>query len=126
TLYQQELERPGLRAAYAARPLALANLYLDLAAPEFLQARKKLALPLGAYVAGGQRTVAQVFCETIQTPDGRTRQVCRTLQVPNLDYFMALSDRKYEQVRDHLDTMKERVMEAYAVLLREVDTANRG
>jgi hypothetical protein len=45
--------------------------------------------------------------------------------VPNLDYFMGLSDRKYGQIRDHLDAMKESVLEAYDVLLAEVGTPNR-
>lgn len=125
TLYRQELEQENLRADYAGRPLQVANLYLDLAALELLQARQKLALPLSEYYAGGQRTEVQVFCETIATPDGRTRQVCRSLQVPSLDYFMGLSDRKYDQIRDHLDAMKAAVLEAYDVLLPQVETQDR-
>lgn len=124
-LYRQELGRPGARREYADRPLSLANLYLDLAALEFVQARRKLALPLAEYVVGGQRRETQTYCETIPTSDGRTRQVCRNIQVPNLDYFMALSDRKYGQIRDHLDAMKAAVLEAYDILLPEVGTPHR-
>jgi hypothetical protein len=124
-LYRQELERPGLRASYQGRPLSLANLYLDLAALEFLQARKKLALPLSEYVVGGPRTEMQTYCETIPTSDGRGRQVCRTLEVPSLGYFLSLSDRKYELIRDHLDAMQDAVLTAWAVLLPEVETQNR-
>jgi hypothetical protein len=124
-IYRLELDEPDSRGAYAGRPLSVANLYLDLAALEFLQAREKLALPLSEYVEGGQRTSTQTYCETIQTPDGRGRQVCRTMQVPNMDYFMSLSDRKYKEIRYHLDAMKDAVLEAYKVLLPEVDTRNR-
>jgi hypothetical protein len=42
-----------------------------------------------------------------------------------MDYFMGLSDRKYEQIRDHLDAMEDAVLDAYAVLLGEVETQNR-
>ncbi len=124
-LYRAELERPGVGAAYEGRGLALANLYLDLAALEFLQAKQKMALPLTDYQQGGPRTVTQMYCETIQGPDGRARQVCRSMQVPNLDYFMSMSDRKYGETRLHLDAMKSAVLEAHAVLLREVLTPNR-
>lgn len=124
-LYQHELERPGVRAFYQGRDLSLANLYLDMAALEFLQARKMMALPLSAYVVGGQRTVTETQCQTLQTPDGRGRQVCRSIQVPNLDYFMSLSDRKYRETRRHLDAMKAAVLDAHAVLLGEVETQNR-
>ena len=124
-LYQHELERPGVRAFYQGRGLSLANLYLDMAALEFLQAREKMALPLSAYVVGGQRTVTETQCQTLQTPDGRGRQVCRSIQVPNLDYFMSMSDRKYKETRRHLDAMKAAVLEAHAVLLGEVETRNR-
>lgn len=124
-LYRRELEQPDIRAAYSGRTLSLANLYLDLAALEFMQAGKKLALPLNAFVEGGPRTITQMQCEMIQMPDGRVRQVCRTLQVPNMDYFMALSDRKYWEAREHLDAMKDAVFDAYNLLLGEVETPNR-
>ncbi len=124
-LYRHELEQPGIRAAYEGRALSLANLYLDLAALEFLQAKEKLALPITEYVQGGPRTVTETQCQTIQAPDGRGRQVCRSMQVPNMDYFMGLSDRKYDQIHDHLDAMQDAVLEAYAVLLGEVETPNR-
>ncbi|MES2604695.1 MAG: tetratricopeptide repeat protein [Pseudomonadota bacterium] len=124
-LYRHELERPTDRAEYQRSPLSMANLYLDLAAIEFLLASKKLALPLSAYVTGGQRTITQMYCETIATPDGRGRQVCRNIQMPNLDYFMSLTDRKYEQIWDHLDAMEEAVLEAYKVLLPAVETERR-
>jgi len=123
-LYRKELEQPRVRAAYRDRALSQANLYLDFAALEFLQARKTLAMPLTT-LEGGQRTIAQLQCEMIQTPDGRVRQVCRNVQVPNMDYFMALSDRKYWDARHHMDTMKEAVFAAYNLLLGEVETQNR-
>jgi tetratricopeptide (TPR) repeat protein len=122
-LYRHELERPGVRASYGS--LSLANLYLDLAALEFLLAREKLALPITEYTTGGTRRTTEVLCQTVHTPDGRTREVCRSLEVPNLEYFMGLSDRKYDQIRDHLDAMKASVLEAYDVLLAEVATPNR-
>jgi tetratricopeptide (TPR) repeat protein len=124
-LYQQELERPDLRASYQGRPLFVANLYLDLAAIEFMQAKKRLAMPLSSFVEGGQRTLTQMYCETIPTPDGRGRQVCRNIQVPNMDYFMSLSDKKFRDTQYHLDAMQDSVLEAYKVLLAEVDTQNR-
>ncbi|MES2627178.1 MAG: tetratricopeptide repeat protein [Pseudomonadota bacterium] len=124
-LYRLELERPGIRAAYQNNALFLANLYLDLAALEFLQARKKLELPLSAYVEGGQRTVTEMYCETIPMPGGRERQVCRSMQVPNMDYFMSLSNKKYSTTWEHLNAMQDAVLEAYAVLLPEVATEHR-
>jgi hypothetical protein len=124
-LYWQELERPDLRASYKGRVLFVANLYLDVAAIEFMQAKKRLALPLGAYVEGGQRTITQMYCETFPTADGRGRQVCRSMQVPNMDYFMSLSDKKFRDTRRHLEAMQDAVLEAYAVLLGEVETQNR-
>lgn len=123
SLYRHELEQPGARSSYD--PLSLANLYLDLAALEFLQAKEKLALPLSEYTTGGSRTTTEMYCQVIYGADGRPREVCRSVQVPNLDYFMGLSDRKYDQIRDHLDAMKESVLEAYDVLLGEVGTPNR-
>lgn len=124
-LYRRELDQPSLRADYQGKPLWLANLYLDLAAIEFLQAKKKLALPLDAYKDAGPRKITETYCETIPTPDGRGRQVCRNMQVPNLDYFMSLSDKKYAATWEHLDAMQDAVLEAYSVLLPEVDTTNR-
>lgn len=123
-LYRHELEQPELRAAYDT--MSLSNLYLDLAAFEFLQAKEKLALPLSEYTTGGSRTTTEMYCQTIYGPDGRPRDVCRSVQVPNLEYFMGLSDRKYDQIRDHLDAMKESVLQAYDVLLGEVTTPNQG
>jgi hypothetical protein len=122
-LYRHELDEPNLRAAYDT--LSLSNLYLDLAALEFLQAKQKLALPLSEYTTGGSRTTTETYCQTIYTADGRAREVCRSLQVPNLEYFMGLSDRKYDQIRDHLDAMRESVLQAYDVLLGEVATPNQ-
>lgn len=124
-LYQRELADAEILAAYQQSPLSLANLYLDLAALEFLQARKKIELPLGAYMNGGQRTVTETYCETIQTADGRTRQVCRNLQVPNIDYYLSLTDRKYAAAWDHLQPMQDAVLKAWATLLPEVQTSNR-
>jgi tetratricopeptide (TPR) repeat protein len=123
SLYRRELDQPDIRAAYDT--ISISNLYLDLAALEFLQAKEKLALPLSEYSTGGSRTTTQMYCQTIYGPDGRAREVCRSVQVPNLEYFMGLSDRKYDQIRDHLDAMKESVLQAYEVLLREVGTPNR-
>lgn len=122
-LYRRELDQPDIRAAYDT--ISVYNLYLDLAALEFLQAKEKLALPLSEYSTGVSRTTTQMYCQTIYGPDGRVREVCRSVQVPNLEYFMGLSDRKYDQIRDHLDAMKESVLQAYEVLLGEVGTANR-
>ncbi len=122
-LYRRELDQPDVRASYDT--ISLSNLYLDLAALEFLQAKEKLALPLSEYTTGGSRTTTEMYCQVIYGPDGRAREVCRSVQVPNLEYFMGLSDRKYDQIRDHLDAMKESVLQAYEVLLGEVGTANR-
>jgi hypothetical protein len=47
------------------------------------------------------------------------------MQVPNMDYFMSLSDRKYREVQRHLDATQDAVLEAYAVLRNEVETPNR-
>jgi len=124
-LYREELGQADIGILYKGKALSLANLYLDLAALEFLQARKKLALPLSAYVEGGQRQTNEMFCETLPTADGRGRQVCRNIQVPNMDYFMALSDRKYAATWEHLEAMQEAVLEAWEVLLPEVETQNR-
>jgi tetratricopeptide (TPR) repeat protein len=124
-LYRQELELPGVRASYQGKGLFVGNLYLDLAAIEFMQAKKMLALPLSSYVEGGQRTITQMYCETIPTPDGRGRQVCRNILVPNMDYFMSLSDKKFRDTRRHLDAMQDAVLAAYDVLMGEVDTQNR-
>jgi tetratricopeptide (TPR) repeat protein len=124
-LYRHELEQPGLRAAYQGKGLWLANLYLDLAAVEFMQAKKKLALPLSAFKDVTERNVTETYCETIVSPDGRSRQVCRNLTVPNMDYFMSLTDKKYRATWEHLDAMQDAVLEAYKILLPEVDTANR-
>lgn len=124
-LYREELEQPEIRAAYEGKALSLANLYLDLAALEFLQAKKQLALPLSSYGTGGQRTTTEMFCETLPTADGRGRQVCRNIQVPDMNYFMSLSDRKYGATWDHLNAMQDAVLEAWAVLLPEVETHNR-
>jgi tetratricopeptide (TPR) repeat protein len=76
-LYRHELEQPGVVTAYS--PLSFANLYLDLAALEFLQARQKLALPLAEYTMGGPRTATETYCQTISGPDGRPRDVCRSI-----------------------------------------------
>jgi len=124
-LYRKELEQPDLRAAYQGKALSLANVYLDLAALEFLQAKKQLELPLSSFGVNGQRSVTEMFCETMPTADGRGRQVCRNLQVPNLDYFMSLSNRRYAATWDHLNPMQEAVLEAWEVLLPEVETHNR-
>jgi tetratricopeptide (TPR) repeat protein len=124
-LYRQQLAQPDLRAAYQGRALSLANVYLDLAALEFLQAKQQLELPLSSFGVNGQRTVSEMFCESIPTPDGRMRQVCRNVQVPNMDYFMSLSDRRYGATWDHLNAMEDAVLEAWKVLLPEVETQNR-
>lgn len=124
-LYDNEIGKLEASATYQGRNIHLATLYLDLAAVEFTQAKAKYAMPITEFGMGGQSSISTVNCIAFTGRDGRTVQSCTSVEVPNPSYYMEPSNKKNMQIRQHLDEMKNDVLEAYRTLQNEPEGTNQ-
>jgi tetratricopeptide (TPR) repeat protein len=119
-LYNSEIEHIEGLESYAGRQVHLATLYLDLAATELGEAKRKYEMPLTAFqtpVAGEQRTTTQQSCVTGTDRNGRVVQACtQPMEVPNINYYLTPNLKKSSEIRAHLAGVENTVLQAYRSL----------
>ena len=118
-LYSNEIGKLEASATYQGKNIHLATLYLDIAAVEFNQAKAKYEMPITEFELGGQSSISTVNCITFAGRDGRPVQSCTSVEMPNPSYYMEPSNRKNMQIRQHLDAVKDDVLQAYRTLQNE-------
>lgn len=122
-LYDNEITQIEAMAPYAGRSTHLAALYLDLAATELGEAKRKYDMPISEFQtpgAGEQRTTTQQTCFTAVDRSGRTVQACTTpVEVPNINYYLQPNVQKATEIRKHLAAVENRVMQAFRTLQDE-------
>jgi tetratricopeptide (TPR) repeat protein len=126
-LYNSEIARIQATENYAGRNVHLATLYLDLAATELSEAKRKYEMPLTAFqtpAAGEQRTTTQQSCVTGVDRSGRVVQACtQPMEVPNINYYLAPNQQKSTEIRVHLAAIENTVLQAYRALQDEPSDA---
>jgi hypothetical protein len=119
-LYDNEISQLEATAPYTGRGTHLAALYLDLAATELSEAKRKYEMPLSEFQtpgAGDQRTTTQQTCFTAIDRNGRTVQSCTDpVEVPNINFYLQPNVRKSTEIRQHLGEVENRVMQAFRTL----------
>ncbi len=127
-LYDNELSQLEATAPYTGRGTHLAALYLDLAATELSEAKRKYNLPISEFQtpgAGEQRSTTQQQCFTAVDRTGRTVQACTApVEVPNINYYLQPNVQKHTEIRTHLAGVENRVMQAFRTL--QSDPAEEG
>lgn len=119
-LYDNELSQLEATAPYTDRGTHLAALYLDLAATELSEAKRKYNLPISEFQtpgAGEQRTTTQQQCFTAVDRTGRTVQACTNpVEMPNINYYLQPNAQKHTEIRRHLAAVENRVMQAFRIV----------
>jgi hypothetical protein len=119
-LYNSEIAHIEAMDSYAGRNVHLATLYLDLAATELSEAKRKYEMPLTAFqtpVAGEQRTTTQQNCISGYDRNGRLIQACtQPMEVPNINYYLTPNVQKSGEIRAHLAAVENTVLQAYRAL----------
>jgi len=96
--------------------LQLASLYLGEARAKLGLAREILERPLSDYSTGASDTITTQRCYAVRLPDGTYRQVCETVEMPNLDFYIDPSNRKYQDVSRNLVDTRKAITQAYEEL----------
>jgi hypothetical protein len=122
-LYENEIVAIVAAAPYASKNIQLGNLYLALAEIELVQAKSTFSKPLTAFDSGQQRSVSKLECQILRMPNGASSQVCTNVEVPNMEYYLAPNRAKNREILNHLEKMKEVVLEAYNVVQTESPTS---
>jgi hypothetical protein len=127
-LYDNEIAQLEGVAPYEGRSTHLAALYLDVAATELSEAKRKYDMPLSEFQtpgAGEQRTTTQQTCMTGVDRSGRVVQACTApMEVPNINYYLQPNVQKSNEIRKHLAAVENRVMQAFRTLRDEPATAD--
>ncbi len=122
-LYDNEAELLEASAPYDGKGAHLAMLYLDLAAVELMEAKRKYEMPISEFQtpgAGEQRTVVTQQCFAVQDRSGRAVTVCnQPVELPNINYYLAPNSVKNSEIRGHLAEVENKVLLAFNTLQDE-------
>jgi hypothetical protein len=129
-LYNNEIKHIETVEDYTGRSTHLAALYLELAATELGEAKRKYEMPLSAFhtpVAGEQRSTTQQSCVSGYDRNGRLVQACtQPMEVPNINYYLTPNVQKNNEIRTHLAAVENTVLQAYRALQDDPANAMNG
>ena len=75
--------------------------------------------PLTDYMMGQPRSTTTTRCYLVRLPNGRSTQVCETVEVPNLDYYIDPSQRQYQEISRNLNDIRGAISYAFEIVQTE-------
>lgn len=124
-LYDTELELVEAMDDYEGKSLHMAALHLGEARAMLVLAAQTYARPLTDYQTSGRETITTQTCRNVRMADGRIIQVCETIEVPNIDYYLDPSLRKNQEIGQYLEDIRENITLAYDALQDDGDVETR-
>ena len=115
-MFRNEIEQLQGTSDYPDKNYHLAALYLSEAKAKLNMARAVMAQPLSDFRTGGSASTTQVVCRTIRLPNGRMEQICETVEVPNLDFYLDPSNLKNQSIHRNLLDSRKDIVSAYEIL----------
>lgn len=103
----------------------LASLHLGEARAKLALAEQVLEQPLGDFRTTGQQTITTQRCRPMRLPDGRMTQICETVEVPNIDYYLDPSVRKNQEISQNLLDIRRAILDAFDELQKDGDIGQR-
>lgn len=124
-LYRHEIEQAQRLDEAQRNPLQLATLYLDLAKTELMEANQLWERPIVDFDPSGSPSQTQMRCFAVRLADGRVQQICESVEVPNINYYLEPNQRKSVGIYRYLESIQAAVMDAYTVLQDDEQPSDR-
>lgn len=122
-LFKDEISLLESTEEIAGKNIQLASMYLGRAEIDLWLADRTNSMALNEFQTGNtQRTITTTQCHMVRARDGSLVQICNTVEMPDLNYYLEPAAMKSMEVRNILDDMKGSVLEAYRVLQTETAT----
>lgn len=117
-LYETELSRIEQTGTTHVSDFAIASLELGEAYARLALARNVIKKPISEYRSiTSEATMARTPCQsTDRGPRGGRSQACMAAARPNLDYYRVPQDKKDQEVRRHLETLRLTILDAAKTL----------
>ncbi|MDG2175077.1 MAG: tetratricopeptide repeat protein [Gammaproteobacteria bacterium] len=118
-LYSNEIRQLESLDDYEGKDLNLATLYLGEARSNIALAMNILEKPLSDYSTGQQRTTMTQKCRLVRLANGTVTQICETVEVPNMQYYLDPSIRKNQEISMTLATIRRAITNTFDMLKEE-------
>jgi len=118
-LYKYERSQLIALEPYPEQKIQVASLYLGVAAAELSAAHVVNARSIRDFGVEGRSSTTTMQCQMVRLANGQVGQICSMVEIPNLDYYVNPSNRKNQELRQHLNAMKENIVNAFDALNQE-------
>jgi len=118
-LYKNEIRQTEKLANYDGKNFHLAFLYLGEARAKMSVTKEIIERPLTDYMMGQPQSTTTTRCYLVRLPNGRATQVCETVEVPNLDYYIDPSQRQYQEISRNLNDIRGAISDAFDIVQTE-------
>jgi tetratricopeptide (TPR) repeat protein len=118
-LYKNEIRQVEELDDYDGKNFQLASLYLGEARAKMSITKVIIEKPLTDYMTGQPQSTTSTRCYLVRLPNGKATQVCETIEVPNLDYYIDPSQMQYQQINRNLNDIRRAISDAFEIVQTE-------
>lgn len=125
TLYSSEISLLENTGDYADKGIHLATLHLGEARANLSMAKQVMDRPLSDYRTTAQQTITTQRCRLVRLGDGKVTQICETVEVPNIDYYLDPSIMKNQDINQNLLGIRKSISKAFEELQKDGNVEQR-
>jgi len=119
SLFADEIRLLEETADYPGKNTHMVSLNVGEARTKLEIAKNVLEQPISDFRSAGNPTTMAQRCYILRMPNGSVRQVCETVEVPNIDFYVDPANMKNMEIGRRLQDVRRNIAESYELVQEE-------